>query len=259
MRIWNNCLWMLLESLVCTMINLFLAERMKLKHRFVMKLLWLVPFISVSLSLLLMGGQFYVEGSFNWWYTTLLPGSLAMIIAFNISAEKRHNYHGLFAIIVDKRKLWLSKVLVNTLLLFITTFIFFVFQTLIGSLLGLPVPLVSSLVASIVLFITFAWQIPFFMFVSDISGSFTCIILALLCNIGFGTFMAPSPLWWLPFSIPARLMCPIIHVLPNGLPLDIGHRLADPSVIPIGILITTTLYLIISILTTYWFHHKEVH
>lgn len=53
-------------------------------------------------------------------------------------------------------------------------------------------------------------------------------------------------------------MCPIIKVLPNGLPLEVGNHLNDTSVIFIGLMITVTLYFIFSLITTLWFNHKEV-
>ncbi len=116
----------------------------------------------------------------------------------------------------------------------------------------------NSFIATSILFLTFAWQIPLFMFISEKIGSFFSIMVSLFCNMGFGIFSATTQFWYVPFAIPARLMCPIIKVLPNGLPLESGNHLDDPSVIFIGLMITVTLYFIFSFITTLWFNHKEV-
>lgn len=240
------------------MVNYLKAEFLKQKHRFSLKLLWLSPLVAVALVIVLMGGRFFVEGAFNWWYTMILPGTLSMIIAFTISAEKKHNHHGLFSVSTNKKMLWISQLIMNTILLLSANLIFFMVLTIVGIAIGISMPVLNCFIASFVLFLTFAWQIPLFMFISEKIGSFFSIMLSLLCNMGFGIFFAPTRLWFVPFAIPGRLMCPIIKVLPNGLPLEAGNHLGDTSVILMGILITVALYLLFSVITTVWFQHREV-
>lgn len=240
------------------MVNYLNSEFLKQRHRFTLKLLWLSPCIAVALVIILMGGRFFMEGAFNWWYTMILPGTLSMIIAFTVSAEKKHNHHGLFSVSINKKKLWISQLALNTILLLITNLIFFVVMSAVGIIIGVPIPFLNSFVASFVLFLTFAWQIPLLMFISEKIGSFFSIILSLFCNMGFGILFAATKLWYVPFAIPARLMCPIIKVLPNGLPIEAGNHLSDPTVIIMGITITIALYFIFSLITTLWFSHREV-
>lgn len=240
------------------MVNYLKSEFLKQKHRFNLKLLWLSPLIVVALVIILMGGNYFMEGAFNWWYTMILPGTLSIIVAFTVSTEKKHNRHGLFAVSINKKKLWLSQILMNTILLLITNLIFFIVVSTVGTTLGVPIAYFNSFIASFVLFLTFAWQIPLFMFISEKMGSFFSIMISLFCNMGFGIFFAASRLWYVPFAIPARLMCPIINVMPNGLPLETGNHLSDNSVIFIGIVITVALYFILSLITTLWFNHREV-
>ena len=240
------------------MVNHLKSEFLKQKHRFNLKLLWISPLIAVALVIVLMGGRFFMEGAFNWWYTMILPGTLSMIVSFTVSAEKKHNHHGLFSVSINKKKLWISQLVINTILLLITNLIFFIVLSIVGTTLGLSIPFLSSFIASFVLFLTFAWQIPLFMFISEKIGSFFSIMISLFCNMGFGIFFAATRLWCVPFAIPARLMCPIIKVLPNGIPLEEGNHLGDTTVIFIGIMITVQLYFIFSLITTLWFHHREV-
>jgi len=240
------------------MVNYLKSEFLKQKHRFNLKLLWLSPFIAVALVLILMGGRFFMEGTFNWWYTMILPGTLSIIVSFTVSGEKKHNRHGLFSVSTNKKKLWISQLVINTILLLITNLIFFIVMSTVGTILDVSISFFSSFLASFVLFLTFAWQIPLFMFISEKVGSFFSIMISLFCNMGFGIFFAATRLWYVPFAIPSRLMCPIIKVLPNGLPLEAGNHLGDTSVIFTGIIITVALYFIFSLITTLWFNHREV-
>jgi len=240
------------------MVNYLKSEFLKQKHRFTIKLIWLSSFITIFLVILLMGGRFFMEGAFNWWYTMILPGTLSMIVSLNVSEEKRHNHHGLFAVSISKKKLWISQLLMNTILLFFANLIFFIIISIVAAILGVKIKFFNSFVAIFVLFLTFSWQIPLFMFISEKIGSFFSIILSLFCNMGFGIFFAATKLWYVPFAIPSRLMCPIIKVLPNGLPLEESSHLGDASVIFIGIMITVTLYFILALITGIWFNYKEV-
>ena len=240
------------------MINHLKSEFLKQKHRFTLKLLWLGPIVTIMLVLFLMSGTFFLEASFNWWYTIILPGTISMIVSFAISAEKKHNHHGLFSVCANKKKLWVAQLIVNTVFLFATNIFFFIVVLATGAVFNIEIPCASSFTATLMLFITFAWQIPLFMLISEQFGSFVAIIISLFCNMGFGIFFAATKLWYIPFSIPARLMCPVIKVLPNGLPVPSESSFSDPSVIIPGLFITVPLYFALSILTAIWFDHREV-
>ena len=240
------------------MINCLKSEWLKQKHRFSLKLVWISPLVPLVLALILMGGRYFFEAAFNWWYTLLLPGTLAMMVAFTVAAEKRHNRHGLFAVYINKKDLWLAQLFMNTLQLLLLNLFFCIDLILLGALLGITVPFSKALIGSLVLFVSLAWQIPFFLFISEKMGTFFTIMLSLIGNMGFGIFFSPTKLWMVPFAIPARLMCPIINVMPNGLPLEAGHPLGDGRVVLPGMLITVALYFIISFITTIWFNRREV-
>ena len=256
--IWKACFWTWFEKLVNIMCRYLQAELLKQKHRFNVKLLWLSPLTIIGLVLSLMAGSYLVSGAFNWWYTLMLPATISIIIAATVSMEKKHNRHTLFCIVVDKRKLWIAQILMNTIFLFILNMIFFIMVVAIGKSLGVSVPFLQCFMASFVLFLTFAWQIPVLMFFCENIGSFPTIIISLFLNIGVGIFCATERYWYVPFSIPARLMCPILNVLPNGLPVEIGNPMGDSSVVPMGISITIVLFFVFSYLTTSWFEHREV-
>ncbi|WP_027398886.1 lantibiotic immunity ABC transporter MutE/EpiE family permease subunit [Anaerovorax odorimutans] len=240
------------------MLNFVKSEWLKQKHSFNKVLLWLAPLITILLAFALMGGSNLQNGAYNWWYTTLLPGCFTMFCAFTAAREQKTNRHGLFGVAVQKNKLWNAQTILCTLFLFTTCMIFFIGITAGGMMLGHTITIVSSFCASILLFITFAWQIPLWMFVTEKLGAFTAILFSLLCNLGIAVVCAVKSFWWVPFAIPARLMSPTIGVLPNGLQVEAGSEMANANVILPGVLITVVLYVLVTLVTSLWFQKREV-
>lgn len=240
------------------MLNFLQSEWLKEKHSFNKVVLWLGPVLTILLALLLMGGRYLQSGAYNWWYTMLLPGCFTMFSAFTVQREQKKNRHGLLGVAVDKKKLWLAQIILCTLFLLTTCLVFFVGITLGGLLLGQTIGVGASFLASILLFVTFAWQIPLWMFVSEKIGTFSTVLISLLCNFGVAVICAVESFWWIPFSIPARLMCPTIGVLPNGLRVEVGSNMEDPAVILPGVLIAIILFILLTIATSCWFQKREV-
>ncbi|WP_304508085.1 lantibiotic immunity ABC transporter MutE/EpiE family permease subunit [Anaerotignum sp.] len=240
------------------MLNFIQSEWLKQKHSFNKMLLWLAPLFTILLTLVLMGGSNLQNGAYNWWYTMLLPGSFTMFSAFTVTREQKKNRHGLFGLAVRKNMLWNAQVILCTLFLFMTCMIFFIGITVGGILFGEAIPMASSFCASLVLFISFAWEIPLWMFVTEKMGAFISILLSLFCNFGIAVICAVKSFWWVPFSIPARLMCPLIGVLPNGLQVEAGSKIADAHVIFPGMLISIVLYILLTLVTSLWFQKREV-
>ncbi|MDD3415303.1 MAG: lantibiotic immunity ABC transporter MutE/EpiE family permease subunit [Lachnospiraceae bacterium] len=240
------------------MVNCIKSEFLKQKHRFPLKLLCIAPIITIVLVLTLMGGNYFLEGTYNWWYTIILPGALSLIISFTISFEKRHNRHGLLAVCVKKEELWIAQIITNICLLLLMNLMFSILIIMTGLFLRINIPIGTVFEAGITLTITYLWQIPICMWLSERMGSIPAIVLSLLCNIGIGLHFAPTRLWFVPFAIPARLMCPILKVLPNGLPIEASNPLSSVSVIWIGITITVILFMASTIITSFWFQYREV-
>lgn len=240
------------------MLNLIKAEILKQKRLFAAKLIWLGPVLTILLAIALMAGSHLQDGSYNWWYTLLLPGTFTMFAALNVSREKSKNRHGMFSIMPHKKKLWIAQIAVGVLFLFGTCLVFFLAATAGGFLFGSTISLGRSACASLLLFITFAWQIPLWMAVSEKTGAFAAVILSLVCNFIIAVVCAVKDSWWIPFSIPARLMCPAIGVLPNGLMAEAGDPLTGNEVILPGILITVVLFAVLSAVTALRFEKREV-
>lgn len=239
------------------MLNLIQTEALKQKRSFCSMLVWLAPVFTVILAVIIMRGYNLQDGSYNWWYVIILPGSFTMFTAFTTAGDRRKNRHGLFSVIPRKRALWLGKIVLCTLFLFASCFLFFITNVIGGLFFGSTLSLLQNSAASLLLFITFAWQAPLWMAVTEKAGSFTAILASLGCNFLLGTVFAAGKYWWLPFSIPARLMTPVIGVLPNGLHPEAGDPMLNPDVILPGTLIAIVLFFVCSQGTSLWFEHKE--
>ncbi|MEG1947334.1 MAG: lantibiotic immunity ABC transporter MutE/EpiE family permease subunit [Lachnospiraceae bacterium] len=240
------------------MLHYIKSEFLKQKHSFNKILLWLAPLLTILLAFVIMGRNNIQNGAYNWWYTIMLPGCFTMFSAFTAAKERKKNRHGLFGIAICKSKLWIAQIILNTAFLFITCFIFFAGIAVSGILFGNSIDVMNSLGASLILFITFAWQVPLWMFVTEKIGALFTILLSFICNFGIAVICAVESYWWVPFSIPARLMCPIIKVLPNGLWIETDSVLGKFSVVIPGIMITLALFCILTYLTSLWFQKREV-
>lgn len=87
---------------------------------------------------------------------------------------------------------------------------------------------------------------------------FATLIINMLGNVACTILFATSSIWWaVPYAIPARLMCAVIQVLPNGLAILSEDPLLDRGVIVPGLVITVGLFMILSVLTAMSFRKRE--
>lgn len=238
--------------------KLILAEYQKLKRTFTKKSIWLAPIISLLLCAALTMGNMTQNGSYNQWSSFLLPGMLTLICVSVIEKDKKKmNYRGILCLPVNPQKIWIGKIGICVFLYFVSCIVFFVGVTLVGLVFGSSIPLNQSAAGSALLFITFLWQIPLCMFLTDRVGLFPTVFINLVSNVTCVIFVAKTSFWWIPYAIPARLMCPVIKVLPNGLPVPANDPLLSTSVILPGVLITLLLFIALSVLTALYYRKLE--
>ena len=188
----------------------------------------------------------------------LLPGTLSIICAGIVQKDKKKlNYRRILSLASEPLKIWFGKIGGCVLLYGITCLVFFVGITIGGLVLGGSLTLAQSGAASVLLLVTFLWQIPFCMILADRLGTCMAVIINLAGNILSSVLAAKSAYWWIPFAIPARLMCPVIQILPNGLAVPANDPLLSSNVILPGVLITLTLFVILSVLTTLPYRRLE--
>ncbi|KOS62741.1 lantibiotic immunity ABC transporter MutE/EpiE family permease subunit [Lysinibacillus agricola] len=240
------------------MISIMKAERLKWKKTFIIKLVWLAPIVAILLTAVLMGGKFFQSGAYNFWYTMLLPGALTICCALAVEKDAKLKYHSILAMPIDLKKIWFGKILACSAWLLVTTLIFFVSITASGILFGTSYSLTSSLTGSSLIFLTLLWQIPFCLFLATKLGTYMAILINLVGNIFGVVAFADGEFWYsVPYAITARLICPTLGILPNGLLVPEGSPLLSMSVIVPGLLIALAWFALISYFTARWFQKRE--
>lgn len=240
------------------MISIMKAERLKWKKTFIPKLVWLAPIVTLLLSAVLMGGSFFQKGAYNWWYSMLLPGALTICCALAIEKDAKLKYHSILAMPIDLKKIWFGKILTCSAWLLLITFIFFAGITTGGILFGHSFPLTKSLAGSLLIFLTMLWQIPLCLFLAAKLGTYLAILINLVGNIVGIVALADGEFWFsVPYGITARLICPTLEILPNGLPVPEGSSLLNTWVIAPGILVALAWFILLSFLSARWFQKRE--
>lgn len=235
------------------------AEHLKLKRTFTRKLILTAPLLTLFLCFILMGGRFFQSGSLNWWYTMILPGALTLMCSGVLRKDGgKLRYRPILSLPISASLSWLGKIGEVVILFFGASMCLWVALFAVGLLLPGTISAMDSLLGTLAIFATFLWQIPFCLFLADRVGTFVTLIISMIGNFGAGViFLSTSDLWWIPYGIPSRLMCAIIQVLPNGLPVPSGDPLLDQSVILPGLLINIGWFVLLSFITAKAFQGKE--
>ena len=237
------------------------AERLKMKHTFGRCLPVIAPVITMLLVLVLTGGieNAFPAGSWNWWYVALLPGMLAVMCYLNAAKEKKNRYYHLNTLAVSKKKLMFGKMLYLSLGLLLANGILFAGTVAGGAFLGTTISIRGAAAGAGLLTVSYLWEIPFFMFLSMRFGMFADIFWCMVMTAGGTAALADSAFWWTaPFSIPVRLMCPALGLLPNGLAIPAGDALLSGNVILPGILLSLGWFAAAAVLFLRWFEKTEV-
>lgn len=242
------------------MTSILRAEFLKQKHTFSKKILWLAPITAFFVAFILTAGMTnaYSESVWNWWYTLLLPEMLAVISYFNIAKERKMVYYNQKTLPVGQKRLLLCKIIYMAIEMFFSNALLCLGAVLGGYLLGTSVPVGGAAIAIFVLTITYLWEIPVFLFLSARFGMIADVCLCFFISLA-GTVIASSGTWWLfGFSIPMRVVCPFLRVLPNGMRAPSDSPLLDMGVVLPGIMISVCWFVAAVCLVLKWFEKKEV-
>lgn len=236
------------------------AEHLKLHHTFGNKLPVIAPLLTLILALILTSGYngTFPAGAWNWWYTMLLPGTLAILCYLNIKKDKKMKYYNLLLTSVSKKKSWIGKMLYCACGLLLANFVIFLGTGIGGALFGTTISLWGGFLGAVLLSISYLWEIPLFLFLNARFGMFTGIFTGMALAVFGVAALADTGLWWVcPSSIPIRLMCPVLGLLPNGLPIPEGSELFGAEVILPGIVLSVIWFLGLTVLTSVWFEKTE--
>lgn len=241
------------------MSGLIKAELVKGRHTFGRKSLFFFPLLISMMAIVLMGGRLNQAGTYNWWYMLILPTLVILLCNNLIGSEKKNQFFNILVLPMKKTSIWMAKIITGSLYVLFANFIVFTLTIISGLLFGAQYPIWRGIAAMIVLTVTLLWQIPVGLFLNIRFDFAVSTVIMVAANMVFSSQdIAGGKLWMIPFAISARLMAPILKLNPNGIPLMTGDSLLDTKVIIPGILITITLYALISIATAHWFGKREV-
>lgn len=240
------------------MVQYFAAENLKLKRTFTRKLVLLAPLATLLLTWALAAIWFQVN-AFNWWYILLMPGFISLICALSDQKEtKKLGYRGVLSLPVSLKKVWIAKNLTMIFYAALSNLVLLIGILLGGSSVPNPLPFGASCLGMLLIFITSLWQIPLCLFLSRKIGMVGTVIIQVGVGDVLGILFATKSNWWLcPYSWTARMITPVLGILPNGTLAPSGDPLLNPSVVPIGIALSLVLFALLLLATTVWFPRQE--
>ncbi|QXM07441.1 lantibiotic immunity ABC transporter MutE/EpiE family permease subunit [Crassaminicella indica] len=249
--------------------NIMQSEFLKYKRTFTRKLIIFAPLFLVIYALFqklfmpadyLRPWQLLIDLVYNWSPVLFIPIGMALFAALvKLQEEKAGNYRGLCTRNISPFLIWVGKVIVMAVHTLLATIVFIISIIISGFITaGGAVPWFKIFAGGVVLWVTSLALIPIQLWAATWKGTFISMALGFTGMIA-GVIAAAKPYWvYVPWSWPTRLMCPIIGIHPNGVLLEALDPLRDPSVIPIGIILSIMALIISTILTAVWFTKREV-
>lgn len=243
--------------------NYILAENLKHKHSFLIKLLFIAPIIALLLAFALMPLYFTVN-AYNWWYVILMPATFALIPAMMLRKEDRKlNYRAVFPLNINLKKVWVSKISTALIYMSITAILHmigvFIFQLFVGEQLTQNYEFTTLLFASVLLVITNIWQVPFCFFLAKKFGFIASILGNAILGLVLGILLSDGAMWIdRPYSWGIRLMVPVMHILPNGVPTEISNPMISNTSLFIPCILSVYLFTLLTVITAKWFSKQEV-
>ena len=164
------------------------ADDLQFKRTFGKLLPVIAPTITLRLVLALTGGlaDAFPAGAWNWWYATLLSGTLAVMCYLSVTKDRKNCYYNLKSLPVSGRKLVFGKMIYLALGLFAANVIIFLGAAIGGAIFGSTIPVGGAAIATILLTLSYLWEIPVYLFLSARFGMFADIFICLL-------YTSPSP------------------------------------------------------------------
>lgn len=222
-----------MEKQGMNMTALIRSERLKMRHSFGRWLPLSAVVVQVAVSLFLSRGTaYYSVNAWNWWYTMILPGMLAVLCYLDINKEKRQHCVNMLTTQISPGRCLTGKILYLASRLLCANLLIFGGTTLGGLLIGSPIPIMNGFAAALLLTVCSLWEIPLYLMLSARFGMFANIFICMVLTVGSLIALGASKLWWIcPASIPFRLMCPVLQIMPNGLLVEAGSRYRNTAVI----------------------------
>lgn len=230
------------------------AEQMKYRHTFLGKAFLVAPLLTFLLGIKL-SPAYVVLTSFNWWYMFLLPAMLSIVSCSCGEKDRKLGEKAVFTLPVSLKRVRLIKIFYCSLWLFLACIVQCILTFVAGQVFQAKysdtITIFHALFAGVLLFLTYAWQIPLCLLLEQKCGTVATILINMVANIILSANFATERMWLIPYAVPARLMCPVLKILPNGLPAEPGNITFSPqllsweSILP-GLVVTCLCFVLVT-------------
>ncbi len=239
------------------MLRLIHSELLKMRHTFALNLFLAAPVITLGLGYFLSGNSVQLT-AYNWWYILILPITVAIWCASFISCERRTQYQNIFCLSVAMKKIWLSKLLAVTVLLFLSSLVMWGGCTTFGIFTVMNIDPLNGFIGCMLLFLTYLWQLPIIMWLAKKINYLIAVLISFSCNMVLSMIGAESNLFYLnPFAISVRIVCPFLKMHPNGIPIENGSFLLNTGTVIPAVGISLILAVLCFFLTAWLFVKGE--
>lgn len=217
----------------------FKAEAMKYRNSAVGKIVIFMPVICVALAAVLTHNYFVID-SYNWWYGMMYPGLMALVCGVIGNKDRKMGNRTIVSLPYDMKKIWDAKVLYGILVASIATFLLtsltmvvsIIMENILQITFIINPSILMQLLAFFVLWISFLWQVPFCLFLSQVVGVIPMLLIHMATYIVMFSVASLGKFYMLfPGALASRMMCVVLGVLPNGLPAQPGEMTYTPELV----------------------------
>ncbi len=228
------------------MLGIIQSELLKMRHTFSMKLIILAPLVTLLLGYLL-SGSYALLSTYNWWYFMILPLVVSLCSASMITREKKSGMQNIVSLPIRFNKIWLGKTAALAIMLFVTNLFLWIATTVVGMSASITVSPLDGLIGCMLLFLTYLWQIPVIMQLACFMGYRKAVFVSLAVNTMLSAVCAEKE-WFLfvPYAIPARVVCPFFKMHVNGIPLEDGSPLLSVGYVLPAVIVSLMFALAVS-------------
>ena len=195
------------------------SEAIKLKKSGTLRLVLIIPFVTLFIAFLMGGIQIFSVFSICWWETGFLFLLMSLLFLYDIKSEEQAgNFQNVkwkklsWKIHLAKMLLiWLRGILASIVLIILLYLVAFVFQGIV------VVDFMKVSVALIAILLAASWNLPFIYLIFKWIN--TDVLLAantLICLI-VAPFVAQTPVWFLlPYTYHYKVTESLLNIKPSG-------------------------------------------
>ena len=200
--------------------NYLKAEHIKYKRTVSNKLLWIAPLMTTIFAWIVGGFYGFQYMSFYWWYSFILPGTIAILcVLSHLKEESAGKYCSVFSLPLDLTKFEIAKSLVMLEKMFVAACALTLFVS-ISNLISPAFAVYSikrSMLGSIAIVLTSMWQIPLCTYLTRKIGTVLPIIFNTLLGI-FSPFIIGSAKaeWVWPYCWTGKVAEILLGIKNNG-------------------------------------------